>query len=367
MFTPFHLLRMTDGLIVHHCLCVAAKLGIADLLKDGARPTENLAAALEVNEDALYRTLRFLAGQGVFHETAPRKFANNRLSEWLRSDVPESIRSVLIYRGSRFFVTPFSDLLYSIQTGVPARERGLEMNGFEQLRRNPEGAHLFDAAMTEISGLWASSVAAAYDFGKWGSLMDVGGGNGLLLATIMAVHPGLLGVLADQPHVLERACQHKFWQPDLLRRVRFEAMDFFQAIPSRCRAYLMKNIIHDWDDDRARQILFNCRRAVPDDGGLLLVEYCVGGANTPSIGKTVDLMMLTLTGGKERTVHEHDKLLVSAGFRMKRSIPLSNDIMILEAEPVAFVGEIAEDSLRPGWVSNCRRVSSDPCDRVFNC
>jgi hypothetical protein len=339
---------MTDGLIVHHCLGAAAKLGIADLLKDGARSTENLAATLEVNEDALYRTLRFLAGQGVFHETATRKFANSRLSEWLCTDVPESIRSVLIYRASAFFLTPFSDLLYSIQTGAPSRERGLEVNGFELLRRNPEDAQLFDAAMTEISGLWASSVAAAYDFSKWGSVMDVGGGNGMLLATIMAMHPGLQGVLADQPHVLERAWQHKFWQPDLLRRVRFEAMDFFQAIPPGCRAYMMKNIIHDWDDEHARQILFNCRRAIPDDGALLLIEFCVGGANTPSVGKAVDLMMLTLTGGKERTMSEHEKLLVSAGFRLKGSIPLSNDIMILEAEPVAFAGEIVEDSPRPG-------------------
>jgi hypothetical protein len=348
MSTPFDLLRMTDGLIVHHCLGAAAKLGIADMLKDGARSTENLAAALEVNEDALYRTLRFLGGQGVFHETAPRQFANSPLSEWMRTDVPESIRSILIFRDSAFFLTPFSDLLYSIETGAPARENGLEVNGFEHLRRNPEDAHLFDAAMTEISGLWASSVAAGYDFGKWGSLMDVGGGNGMLLATIMAVHPDLQGVLADQPHVLERASQHKCWQPDLLRRVRFEAMDFFQAIHSGCRAYLMKNIIHDWDDERACQILFNCRRAVPEDGVLLLIEYSIGGANTPSIGKTVDLMMLTLTGGKERTMREHDELLTSAGFRMKRSIPLSNDIMILEAEPVAFVGEIAEGSSRPG-------------------
>jgi hypothetical protein len=338
---------MTDGLIVHHCLCAAAKLGIADLLKDGPRSTEDLATPLKVNEDALYRTLRFLAGHGVFHETGPRKFANSLLSEWLRTDVPESIRSVLIYRGSHFFLKPLSDLPYSIETGAPAREKGLEVNGFEHLRRNTEDAELFDAAMNEISGLWASSVAAAYDFGKWGSLMDVGGGNGMLLATIMAVHPDLHGVLADQPDVLERACRLKFWHPDLLRRVRFEAMDFFEAIPSGCQAYLMKNILHDWDDERARQILFNCRCAVPDDGVLLLIEYCVGEVNTPSIGKSVDLMMLTLTGGKERTVGEHDKLLASSGFRMKRSTPLPNDIMILEAEPVAICAEMAEDSPRP--------------------
>jgi hypothetical protein len=347
MATPFDLLQMTDGLIVHHSLCAAAKLGIADLLVDGARSTHNLAAALEVNEDALYRTLRFLAGRGVFHETAPREFENSGLSEWLRTEIPASIRSVLIYRGSAFFVTPVSDLLYSIETGAPAREKGLEVNGFEHLRRNSEDARIFDAAMTEISGLWAPAIAVAYEFGKWGSLMDVGGGNGLLLATIMAVHPGLQGVLADQPEVLQRASQHRFWRPHLVRRVQFEATNFFEVIPLGCRAYLMKNIIHDWDDARARQILLNCRRVIPDDGVLVLVEYCLGGANTPSIGKTVDLMMLTLTGGKERAVGEHDELLSSAGFRMKQTIPLSNDIMILEAEPVP--GWLAKASAEGEW------------------
>ena len=156
----------------------------------------------------------------------------------------------------------------------------------------------------------------------------------------------MTSVLADQPHVLGRALKHRSWHPDLLRRVRFEAMDFFRTIPSGCRAYLMKNIIHDWDDERARQILFNCRRAVPECGVLLLVEYCVGDSNTPSIGKSVDLMMLTLTGGKERTLHEHDKLLASAGFRLKRSIPLPNDVIILEAEPVGSDEQIAELSPR---------------------
>jgi len=332
--TPLHLFRMTDGLIVHQALSAAAKLGIADLLKDGVRSTTDLAATLEVNDDALYRTLRFLAGQGVFQETAPRMFVNSALSQWLRSDVPGSVRSVLIYRGSPFYFSPFGDLLYSIQTGAPALEKTHGVTGFEYMRRNRDEGDMFDNAMTDVSMLWAPGIVAAYDFGRWGWLMDVAGGNGLLLATILRAHPALRGVLADQPEVLERARQREFWSPDLTGRVRFEPMDFFEAVPPGCRAYLMKNIIHDWDDERARRILLNCRRAVPDDGVLLLVEYCLGGENTPTVGKTVDVVMLTMTGGKERTVREHRELLTSAGFSLNETVPLSQDVMILEARPV---------------------------------
>jgi len=323
---------MTHGLIVHHSLCASAQLGIADLLKDGARSTADLASALRVNDDALYRTLRFLAGQGVFHQTAPNTFANSPLSEWLRTDVPGSVRSILIYRGSSFYAAPFGDLLYAIETGAPAREKADVENAFAQLRRSPDEGRMFDDAMTDISMLWAPAIAAAYDFGKWDSLMDVGGGNGLLLATILKEHPRLCGVLTDQPQVLERARQRGFWS-DLTGRVRFEPLDFFESVPSGCRAYLLKNIIHDWNDERARRILLNCRRAVPDDGILLLVEYCVGGENTATIGKALDVVMLTLTGGKERTVEEHRDLLASAGFSLNHAGPVSQDVMILEAKP----------------------------------
>lgn len=329
--TALQLLRMTEGLIVHQALYAAAKLGIADLLKDGARSSAEMAATLRVNDDALYRTLRFLAGYAVFREVGPRSFRNSPLSEWLRTDVAGSVRSIVIYRGSAFYFQPFADFLYSIETGAPAREKATGMDGFEHLRRNPEEARIFDDAMTDISTLWAPVVAAGYDFGKWDTLMDVAGGNGLLLATIMRAHPALRGVLADQPEVLERARQRGFWSPELCARVRFEPMDFFQAVPSGCRAYLMKNVVHDWDDERARRILRNCRRAVPDDGVLLLIEYYVGPENTATVGKSIDVVMLMLTGGKERTVAEHGELLASAGFSINQTISLGNEITIIEA------------------------------------
>ncbi|HXY04221.1 MAG TPA: methyltransferase, partial [Terriglobales bacterium] len=164
---------MTEGLIVHQTLNATASLGIADLLREGARDISVIADAVEVDEQALYRALRFLAGHGVFCETAPRQFANSELSQWLRSDVPGSVRRIVIFRGSAYFFSAVASLPKAIATGKPAHD------AFERLRHDPEEARIFDDAMTDISAIWASSIASAYDFGRWGSLMDLGGGNGL--------------------------------------------------------------------------------------------------------------------------------------------------------------------------------------------
>jgi hypothetical protein len=249
---PLELLRMTDGLVVHQTLSAAAQLGIADLLEEGERGIADLASAMQVNEDALYRTLRFLAGQGVFREIRPQIFVNTPLSEFMRTGVPGSVRSVLIFRGSHYYFSPFSEFLYSVETGVPARRKTLGDEAFEYLRAHPDEGRIFDDAMTAISALWAPAIAAAYDFARWGTVTDVGGGNGRLLAEILRAHPGLRGVLADEAPVLERARQSGLLSGGLADRVRFEPSNFFEAVPSGTRAYLMKNIIHDWNDDDAR-------------------------------------------------------------------------------------------------------------------
>jgi hypothetical protein len=299
---------MSDGLIIQQVLYAAAKLGVADLMQDGPRSVAELARRLEVNEPALYRILRALAAHGVFEETAPRTFANTELSRFLCTGVPGSIRSIIIFRGSEFFYPPFGEILYSIQTGQSARtmlNQGLD--GFEYLRKHPELASIFDGAMTNISQLASPAIAAAYDFGAWGSLMDVGGGNGVLLATILGAHPGLRGVLAEQPDVLERARQSGFFGGELAERSSFQSCDFFREVHSGCRAYLMKSVIHDWDDERAHQILVNCRRAVPDDGVLLLVELALSEGNLPSMGKL---------------------------FRLNQVAPVPGDLSIIESTPI---------------------------------
>jgi hypothetical protein len=323
---------MMDGLIVYQALHAAAKLGVADLLKDGERSAEQLARELKVNGEALHRVLRFLAGQKVLVEAAPGIFRNSELSHFMRSDVAGSVRATLIFRGTPYFFAPFTEFLYSIETGRSAREKILGMEGFEYLRQHPEQARIFDDAMTVMSSLTAPVIANAYDFGAWGTVLDVGGGNGLLLAEILRTYPTLSGVLADQEHVLQRAKEHGFLSGELSHRVRFESCNFFESVPEGCRAYLMKNVIHDWDDEASRTILRNCRRVIPRDGALLLVEWNLGESNVPSFGKVVDVVMLAVTGGKERTPEEYRLLLGESGFRLNGTVS-AGEMLILEAVP----------------------------------
>lgn len=331
--TPMRLLSMTHGVIIQQALYCAAKLGVADLLKDGRQTSSELARDLKVNEPALCRILRLLASQSVFEETSPRTFANTDLSQFLRSGVPGSVRSILIFRGSELFFGPFAEILYSVRTGEPARTKVFGMDGWEYLKQHPEQARIFDDAMTDMSAIVGPMVASAYDFGRWGSVMDVGGGNGILLASILKAHPEMRGVLADLPHVLDRAQQRGLLGGELQVRSAMQPCDFLHEVPSGCRAYLMKNVIHDWSDEHAEKILVNCRRAVPEDGALLLVEWALQEGNLHPGGKLFDVVMLVMTGGRERTAEEYRQLLARAGFRLNQVIITSSDLSIIEALP----------------------------------
>ena len=330
---PKELLQIADAFIVNRCLGAVAKLGVADLLAQGSKSTADLATELKVNESALRRVLRAVASVGVFEETGSRVFGNNRLSHFLRSDVRGSMRARFVFGWSEFFFAPFQEILYSVKTGQPASIKVHGMDDFEYLRQHPDQARIFDDAMTSMSAAIGPAVAAAYDFGRWGSLMDVGGGNGILLASILKAHPKLRGVLADLPHVLERARERGLLGGELEGRATIQPCDFFHEIPSGCRAYVMKSVIHDWDDEKAQKILSNCRRVVPNDGALLLVEWGLEEGNQPSPGKLVDIAMLVLTGGRERTTDQHRDLLGAAGFRLNRAIPTATGMMVIEALP----------------------------------
>lgn len=330
---PAILLNARNSLILHQALCAVARLGVADCIENGFHSASDLASQLKVNEDALYRILRLLASQGVFEENADRCFRNSDISHFLRSGVPGSFRALLIFWGSNLSYVSLGQMVRTIETGKSAPVLLSGNDSFEQLRRDPEQARIFDDAMTTMSGFIAPAIAATYDFGAWESLMDVGGGNGLLLAQILRAHPHLRGVLADQEHVLERAREHQFLAGDLEPRASMQPCNFFEHVPSGCRAYLMKHIIHDWDDQQSRSILTNCRKAVPSDGVLLLVEVSLGDPNVPTFGKFADIVMLSLAGGRERTEAEYATLLSSAGFRLNRSIPVNAQFSIIEALP----------------------------------
>lgn len=331
---PAILLHARDGLVLHQTLYVAAKLGVADCLEEGWHSAADLARRLNMNEDALYRVLRLLASQGIFEENDARCFRNNHVSGFLRTDVPGSVRSLFIYWGSDFHYSTFGHIMHSVQTGESSRTFLSGTDGFEQLRRDPEQARIFDDGMTTLSELVGPAIAAAYDFGAWGSLMDVGGGNGIMLSKILRAHPGLRGVLADQEHVLDRARERGYLGGDLEARTTMTPCNFFEHVPPGCRAYLMKSVIHDWNDDQARIILANCRKAIPDNGVLLLAEWDLLGKNIPSNGKFIDVIMLVLTGGRERSMDEYRELLDSTGFRLNRVVRTAAHFAVIEAFPI---------------------------------
>lgn len=330
---PAIFLNARNTVILHQTLYAVARLGVADLLQEESRSAADLAAELKVNEDALYRILRLVASQGVFEEAAHRSFRNNATSNYLRSDFPNSVRALLIFWGSSYSYTNLGQIMRILETGKCAPELLSDTDSFDQLRRDPELGRIFDDAMTTTARLVSPAVAAAYNFGAWESLMDVGGGSGLLLAEILQAHPHLRGVLADQQPVLDRAHEDRFLD-GLESRASIQSCNFFESVPSGCRAYLMKSILHDWDDERARIILSNCRKAVPSNGVLLIVELALGAENIPSFGKFIDVAMLSLTGGRERTESEYATLLSTAGFRLNRVIPVDGQYGIVEAFPV---------------------------------
>ncbi len=332
--SPAVLLRARDGLILHQALYAAAKLGIADRLNQDWRCALDLAKELRVNGDALYRILRLLASQGIFEENGTRRFKNNEVSKFLKADAPSSVRPLLLFWGSDFHYPCFGKILHSVETGEASRSLLSGTDGFEHLRQDPEQARLFDDAMTTMSELVAPAIASAYDFGRWGSVMDVGGGNGILLSHILRTHPGLRGVLADQEHVLSRARARGYLGRDQKERASMEPCNFYDRIQAGGKAYLMKNVIHDWDDEQARMILGNCRKTIPDDGVLLLVEWDVLAENEPSIGKFIDIVMLVLWGGRERSTDEYRQLLASTGFRLHKTFPTDAQFAVIEAFPV---------------------------------
>ncbi|HEY8563483.1 MAG TPA: methyltransferase [Pyrinomonadaceae bacterium] len=317
------------GALLTQALYVAAKVGIADLLKDGARTVGELAAATETSEDALYRILRSLASRGIFTETAPKTFANTAYSEPLRADVAGSFRNGAIFMGESWHWNVWGNMLYSARTNRPAwgHTHGAEV--FDYFPAHPEQAEIFNGAMTDMSVATAPAVVDAYDFSGIATLADIAGGHGHLLSQILRANPALEGVLFDLPHVVAGA-DRLLEAQGTAARVRKVAGDFFREVPA-ADAYIMKHIIHDWDDARAVAILENIHAAMKDGGKLLIVETVVPETDEPHYSKLLDLEMLVSPGGKERTPREYGELLAQAGFRLTRIIPTKSPFSIIEA------------------------------------
>ena len=330
--------QIATGYMVSAALQVALKLEIADRLVNGPRPVSELARDAGVHEDRLYRVLRALASVGVFEEPPTpgqagpsRTFALNLPARMLCKG-PRSMHDMGVFITSPLHFRIYAEMLHSVQTGQPAVEKVTGAPVFEFFPANPEYSALFNNAMTAFSAAVIPAVLEAYDFSGIDVLVDVAGGHGRVLTSILQRYPAMRGVLFDLDHVVAGA-RPLLQASGVADRVRTEPGDFFTAVPAGGDAYIMKHIIHDWDDEQALTILRNIRRQLDGrpQGRVILVESVIPADSSPNFGKLIDLEMMLMPGGRERTEAEFTSLFERAGFSQVRVVPTQAPLWVVEA------------------------------------
>jgi SAM-dependent methyltransferase len=329
------LYQMAIGHYVSRALDLAARLGVADLLAGGPFPASELAAKTDTDAGALRRVLRLLASVGVFSEGERGDFALTALGELLRSDVPGSARaSVMLFAGVGI-QDSWKELEYCVRTGLPAfRKQSEGADAFSSM--SPEEEKNFDAAMATFAPATSAALAAAYDFSQFGTVMDVGGGNGAILIGLLGANPSLRGIVFDRAGAAERA-RTKLAEAGLSARCQVAAGDFFQAVPEGADAYLLKHVIHDWNDEQATRILRNCRRVMKPGAKLLIAE----GVYPPRIDQSLesrgaaanDVNMLVVAGGRQRSEQEFRALYAASGFELTKIVPTPARLALIEGVP----------------------------------
>jgi hypothetical protein len=324
-------LQVATGYMASSALYAAITLNIADHLASGPTPMAELAHATGANEDALYRVLRLLASLGIFAEVAPKTFTLTPAAELLRKDAPNSLRGMAAFLPDPFHYRVYSEIMHSVMTGKPAGDKALGMPIFEYFEKHPEYSQVFNDAMTALSAPVAAAAVEAYDFNGIGTLVDVAGGHGEVLMTILKACPNVRGILADLDHVVAGA-KPRIAAAGLSGRMQAVACDFFKAVPDGGDAYIMKHIIHDWDDERATAILKNIATAMGvKKGRVILLESVIPAGPAPDLGKFIDIEMLVLPGGKERTADEFRARFVRAGFSLTKVVPTKSPLSVVEA------------------------------------
>lgn len=322
--------NLAIGYWVARLVHVAAKLRLADLLKGGPRTPEDLATSTGVQPLALYRVLRALASVGVFAETTGRRFKLTPLAATLQTGVPASRHGWALMINENWMWDAWKELLHGVKTGeVPfLKAHGVPI--FEYFEKHPEDLQVFGESMTSLSKTENPTVAAAYKFSEIRTLVDVGGGHGSLLATILKANPKLKGVLYDQPSVIARAQKDQHvTAKGIADRCRLESGNFFEAVPKSGDVYIMKSILHDWNDEACVKILANCRDAMNEKGKVLVVDNVIAPGNDPGWGKLLDIQMLII-GGRERTRKEFATLFAAAGLKLTRVVPTKCPLSIVE-------------------------------------
>ena len=324
------LIQLTSAYWVSRLVHAAAELGLADHLAQGPQTAEVLAGLTRTHAPSLYRFLRTLSSLGIFTEDATHRFALTPLGEAMKTGAPGSARATILTLAGINFVRSWDHLVYSLQTGKPGFDKEHGAPIFDWLAAHPAEASLFGETMIGFHGAEPAAVAAAYDFSGFGTVVDVGGGTGNLLTTILAAQRGPRGILFDLPHVVREATP-LIQQRGLTGRVEIQAGSFFETVPQGGDAYLLSHIIHDWTEAQCVTILSHCRRAMKPDGRLLIIEMVLPPGDAPHPGKMLDMMMLVGPGGQERTADEYRTLLGKAGLRLTRVIPTASAVSIVEA------------------------------------
>lgn len=321
------LMRYLVGMWISKPLYVVAELGIADLLADGPKSICELARTTRSHEPHLSRVLRALASVGIFRETEDDRFELTPIAACLRAG---AMRSIALLLQSDWADRAWGCLLEAVRSGGTPFELAHGVPVTDWLEEHPRAANVFQDANAVKAAGSLSAIVKVYDFSGLKTLVDVGGGLGVLIAEILTAHPAMNGIVAERSSVVPFA-RETVEGRGVASRCRVEACDFFESVPAGGDGYLLSNVLHDWPDERCRVILENCRRVMREGAKLLIVEMIVPVGNGPSIAKLMDLEMLVTTGGRERTEREFEDLLSAAGFAPSRIVPVGGDIHLIEA------------------------------------
>ncbi len=326
------LIQMGTAFWVSRIVFVAAELGLADLLADEPKSAADLVGDTGMHARSLHRLMRTLASLGVLTERSDGAFALTPLGEALKTGAPGAARSSILSLAGQWAWKAWEEFPHSVETGETAMQKAWGMPIFDYFAKHPQEASYFSEAMVGFHGEEPPAVAAAYDFSDFETIVDVGGATGNLLTTILARHPNPRGVLFDRPHVVRDAPAF-IEERGLTDRLSIEAGDFFDTVPGGGDAYLLSHIIHDWSEDQCLTILGNCRNAMKSTSALLIIEMVLPAGDAPHPGKVLDMVMLALPGGEERTEQEYGALLGKAGFRLKQVVPTASAVSVIEAVP----------------------------------
>lgn len=330
---PQMMFQMLTGAWVTKSISVIAELAIADTLAGGPKSVGAIAAETGTHEDSLYRVMRLLASTGVFVEMPGKVFSLTPLSSLLVSTNPQGMRNTVRMMTQGEHWNAWSKLIDVVRSGGIATDIAEGCDIWEYFRKNPERAAIFDASMTDFTMHSNAAVVSAFDFSQHKRVCDVGGGHGWLVRALLEANPGMEGIVFDQDYVVEGA-RKMLAEAGLADRTNCVSGNFFEAVVEGADLYMAKNIIHDWDDEKSLKILRAIRKVIPKTGRVLLVEVMVGPANVPEPGKFMDVNMLAMTGGRERSAEEFAALFGASGFELGRVIPTQSMMHLVEALPV---------------------------------